>query len=50
MNQSSAASLNKKVEEKFIAPIKLVEATKKDLQAYKLNPTEQMKFLKVKDE
>jgi hypothetical protein len=31
MNQSSVASLNKKVEEKFIAPIKLVEATKKDL-------------------
>ena len=50
MNQSSAASLNKKVEEKFIAPIKLIEATKKDLQAYKLNPTEQRKFLKVKDE
>jgi hypothetical protein len=27
----SATSLNKKVEENFIAPMKIVEATKKDL-------------------
>lgn len=48
MNQASAASLNKKVEDKFKAPVKLVEATKKDLQAYKQNPNEQRKFAQTK--
>lgn len=44
MNQASSTSLNKKVEENFIAPIKLVEATKKDLLAHKQNPNDQRKF------
>lgn len=45
----SAASL-KKVEETFIAPLKLVQATKQDLLDRKLNPNEQRKFQNIKNE